>query len=363
MRIADVAVASTHLPLAESFPVSYESNDRTDHVFVRLTTADGTVGYGEGTTLPWFTGEVAAGAAAVVERYLAPTLEGASLAEAARAHESFLDAFPGAAAAKAAVDLALVDLRGKRAGVPAHDLLGARVTDEVPVTWVLPAVDPATAAARARERAAAGFRSFKLKADGDVTEDVERVDAVLDAIPDDARLRVDANTGWRRFSVARRAVEAVSDPDRLEYVEQPVAVDRPDDMRRLWEATGVPVFADEAASTPADVERLGRDDVVAGCHLKLAKSGSLARLVDVRRTAARHDMTATVVSAFGTSLEATANVHLAATVPNASLGAELCTGLLAEDPVDPVLPEAPVVEVPDRPGIGVTVPDRFFETA
>lgn len=354
-------VASERIPFADAFPVSYGTHSDTDHVFVRLRTDGDLVGYGEGTALAWFTGEVAEGMAGVVERHVAPRLTGESLDAAATAFAAFRDEYPGAPGAKAAVDLALVDLRAKRAGVPVHELLGPQARESVPVTWVLPALSPDAVAEKATQMADAGFRSFKVKADGDVEGDAARINAVLGAIPDDAVLRVDANTGWERFGRARRAVERLDDLDRIEYLEQPVATNRSSDMRRLWEETGVPVFADEAANTPEDVAAFGREGTVAGCHLKLAKSGSLSRLAEIRDVAARNGMTVTVVSAFGTSLEGAANVHLGATVPNLSAGCELCTGLLAEDLGEPGFPLSPTVDVPEVPGLGVSLPDGLFD--
>lgn len=360
MQISEVKVVGKRIPMADTFPVSYESHSDTEHIFVRVETDTGVIGYGEGTALPWFTGEVTEGMAAVAERYLAPRITGRTLNDAAATVAAFLDTFPGAAGAKAAVELALLDLRGKRAGVPVHDLLGPRVRDEIAVTQILPALDPEAVVERARAAADAGFRSFKVKADGNVDRDVDRINALLDALPDDACLRVDANTGWKRFRTALDAVERIDRPEKVEYIEQPVATAHPDDMRHLWEQTGIPVYADESVTSPADIERFGAEGTIAGCHLKLAKTGSLYRLSEMQRIAARHGLTVTVVSAFGTSIEAAANIHLAATTPNISVGTEICTDLIASDPGTPGFPDAPVLDVPTEPGLGQTLPDKIF---
>jgi L-alanine-DL-glutamate epimerase-like enolase superfamily enzyme len=79
------------------------------------------------------------------------------------------------------------------------------------------------------------------------------------------------------------------------------------------------------------------------------------------RLASRREMRVSAVSAFGTSLEAAANLHVAAVLDNLSAGAELCTGLIEEDPTTPSLPVASEVEIPSRPGIGVELDDELFE--
>lgn len=361
MQITSLAVASHRIRLRDAFPVSYESHGGTEHVFVRLETDAGLVGDGEGTALPWFTGDVAEGLEAVVEQYLEPRVVGESVEDALETVREFTASFPGAPGASAAVEMALLDLRGKDLGVPVSALLGHRVRDSVPVTHVIPAVEPEVAAAQVESFGAEGFRSFKVKATGDVAGDVARIDAATAALPDDAVLRVDANTGWQRYGRAAEVVDSLAHPERLEYLEQPVATHRVDDMRRLWEETGIPVFADESFGDPRDVA--DHPDAVAGFHLKLAKSGSLTALREMQQAGQRRGMTVSVVSAFGSSLDGIANLHLAAVTPNLSAGAELCTGLLVDDPADPALPVSPEVTIPAAPGLGVSLDDALFADA
>lgn len=361
MQITQLSVVSRRIPFDEAFPVSYESHSGTDHVFVRLETDAGLVGDGEGTALPWFTGDVAEGLGAVVAQYLEPRVVGESVPAALESVRKFTASFPGAPGASAAVEMALLDLRGQALGVPVSDLLGHRVRDSVPVTHVIPAVTPEMAAEQVRSFGAEGFRSFKVKATGDVANDVARIDAATEALPDDAVLRVDANTGWERYGRAKEVVDSLAHPERLEYLEQPVATHRVGEMRRLWETTGIPVFADESFGDPGAVT--DHPDAVAGFHLKLAKSGSLTALREMQQRGERNGMTVSVVSAFGSSLDGVANLHLAAVTPNLSAGCELCTGLLVDDPADPALPVDPEVSIPDGPGLGVSLSDDLFADA
>lgn len=360
MEILDIDTVSRTIPFGSAFPVSYESHSGTEHLFVRVRTDTEHVGYGEGTALPWFTGDVAEGLEAVVDRYLAQQVVGKTLPEAVATTRGFIDEFPGAPGAKAAVEMALLDLSAKQANVPLSTLLGSRIRESVPVTQVVPALSPADAADRVAAAAEEGFRSFKVKADGNPAGDVERINAVTAALPDDGVLRVDANTGWRRYRRAKSVIDQLDRPDCIEYVEQPVATHRIDDMRRLWDDTGIPIYADESFAGPDDV--VEHPDAVAGCHLKLAKAGSLERITEMGRLASRREMRVSVVSAFGSSLDAAANLHVAAVLDNLSAGAELCTGLMTEDPTTPTLPVAGQVDIPTGPGIGVELDDELFET-
>ena len=70
---------------------------------------------------------------------------------------------------------------------------------------------------------------------------------------------------------------------------------------------------------------------------------------------------ATPISAFDTSLGAAMTLHLCATVPRLSAGAELIPDMVSEDPaVDPI-EASPEMTVPDGPGVGVGLPDSLFD--
>ena len=296
MEITDVDVTGRDIPLADDFPVSYEDHQTTDHVFVRLHTDRSHVGYGEGTALPWFTGETTDSMVAFVENWLVPRVVGETVDRAAKNLASFGRQCPGNPGGKAAVELAVLDLQGKRAGRPLRELLGVTHRETIPCVYPVPGLPPERAREVTTEGLNAGFERFKIKATGDIESDVERIDAVLDRLPADATARVDANTGWESYPKAKRAISAIADTTKIEYFEQPVVPDRPEDLRKLWEETGIPVYADEFVHRPADVERIGRDGLARGCHLKLAKTGSLRTMAHMARTAETHGLNAVAVS-------------------------------------------------------------------
>jgi L-alanine-DL-glutamate epimerase-like enolase superfamily enzyme len=360
MKITEIDIAGQNIPIADDFPVSYESHTMTDHVFVRLHTDAGLTGYGEGTALPWFTGETTASMVAFVEEWLGPRVVGKELDAAAADIAAFAGSFPANPGAKAAVELALLDLRGKRAGAPVRELLGSTMNPEIPCVYPVPGLEPERAAEVTQDGLDAGFRRFKIKATGNIDADVARIDTVTDMLSGDATARVDPNTSWENFATAKRVIDQLTDPEKIEYFEQPVAPDRPEDLRQLWDATGIQMFADEFVHDLADVEQLGRDNLAAGIHLKLAKTGSLLTLAHLAETARHHDMKATPVSAFGTSLEVSAVLHLAATMPNIPTACELDPSLIAKDPSTEHITVEPTVTPPDGPGLGIELDDSVF---
>lgn len=172
----------------------------------------------------------------------------------------------------AAVESALLDLVGKRAGAPVHRLIGAVAGPPSAATArTIGITSPERAAAQATALTARGFSVLKLKAGApDPADDLARVRAVRAAAPG-ARLLLDPNGAWS-LGAARRLLPRYAELG-VEAVEQPLPPGTPEDLARLAESSPLPVIADEDAVDHADACRLaGR---VHGINVKLAKCGGV----------------------------------------------------------------------------------------
>lgn len=122
--------------------------------------------------------------------------------------------------AKAAVEMAVYDLIGKKWGIPLYKLLGgARESLETDITISVNDVD--TMVADSLAACSRGFRILKVKVGTDVELDLARLSAIRSAVPADTVLRVDANQGW----TPRQAVCIIGRLEdaglNAELVEQP----------------------------------------------------------------------------------------------------------------------------------------------
>lgn len=96
--------------------------------------------------------------------------------------------------AKAVIDFALHDLKGKLFGAPVYELLGGRTIEAARMGWVLSAGSPDDVAAEALKAHKAGFELLKMKVGaGTLEDDVKMVYAVRETVGSDVRLTVDAN--------------------------------------------------------------------------------------------------------------------------------------------------------------------------
>lgn len=358
-------VVSRDIPFASSFPTSHEEHGPTRHVFVRLV-ADDITGYGEGTSLLWFTGESSNTMESVVREQLLPQVVGKSIKDAITAFSDYVGRLPNNPGAKTAVEMSLLDLRGKQLGVPVANLLGPYRRTTIPCAWASGALPPSEVADNAEQAYKDGYRTFKIKADGDVDGDVARIDAVTERFDSlnatDANIRVDANTGWETYEKAHTAISRMKHKQYIEYFEQPLPDSRLGEMEELRKKLGVPIFADESVHGVRDAINVTNGSPnVSGFCAKLAKTGSLVDLTTMGRVAATNGCPVTLVSAFESSLGLAADLHIAATLPILSSATELGGGHLTQDPVVDGLSQTPEYTVPESPGLGVDLDPGLFD--
>ena len=200
------------------------------------------------------------------------------------------DALP-AGAARNALDCALWDLEAKQSGKRAWEVAGIEPPPPVTSAMTLSLDTPESMAEAAR--AAAHLPLLKLKVTGE--GDLERVTAVRDGAPN-SRLIVDANEGWRPEmldSLLPALVEL-----GVEMVEQPLPAESDDAL--LGREFAIPVCADEACHTRADLDRLqGRYSMI---NVKLDKCGGLSEALALVREARARGFRVMVGCMVGSSL-------------------------------------------------------------
>lgn len=321
-------------------------------LLLELTDAAGATGVGESAPLPQ------AGTEDVPESRRALT---AFIEEGVRPHAG---ATPAAAAA---VELALLDLAARKAGLPLHRHLGRPAASNVTVNALLSAETPSDLAAQAEAHVRQGLLTLKLKvgARGQtfaafLERDLSRVAAVRSAVGQDVRLRLDANGAWA-FEEARRALEALA-PFGPEFVEQPIPAG-PDDaelLAALRAEVGVPIAVDESVVGERELKRLLAADAADAVVLKPMRLGGLEPALACAALAQDAGLPVVITTFLGSAVERSAALHLAAVVSpgNADDVAHgLATGaLLAEDVAEGPEPVDGRLVVPPRPGHGVVLP-------
>ncbi len=353
MKITRITVFQADLPLAHPYWLSagrlkFETLDAT---FVRLDTDEGLTGWGEGT--PWGHTYVPAhgpGIRAGIET-MAPFILGLD----PRLHldvERAMDlALPGHLYAKSPIDMACWDIAGQAAGLPIADLLGGGSRRPVPIASSVGArtvEETREVLTRYRER---GYVAHSVKIGGDVERDIARIRDVEAHRPETETILYDVNRGWTR-SQALRVMQATE--DLCVTFEQPC--ETLDDIAALRPLHSAPVSVDETLVTLQDAARIARDGLAEVFGIKLNRVGGLTKAARMRDIALAHGIDMFVMATGGSVLADTEALHLAATIPEAALGAVwACQDMITAEIAGGRGPRAEDghLTLGDEPGLGV----------
>ena len=313
-------------------------------VEVELRAGDGRVGRGEAAPLEPYDGVPLGAVLAALDAYsailrvLPERLPHADIVDACAAERPLAQAL-------AAIDLALWDLDGRRAGRAAAHLIAAGAAAAIPVNAVANDLAGAVAAVEA------GHRSVKLKVG--VGDDARLVAAVRAAVGPDVALRVDANGAWGSADVAVAALEALA-PAGIELCEEPVH--GAEALAEVAAAAPVPVAADESAGEVLDALAGAGPEGVASVDavcLKIAARGGISGVLRDAALARSAGVAVYVSSTFDGPLGIRAGLQAASAL--AATGELLACGLATLDGlegVDPLPVAGGVIELPEGEGLG-----------
>ncbi|NOZ55668.1 MAG: dipeptide epimerase [Calditrichaeota bacterium] len=244
-------------------------------------------------------------------------------------------------AARAALEMAVLDWVGKKLRTPLYRLWGLSA-DRTPKTSFTIGIDePEVVLQKLKE--AAPYPILKVKLG---TKDDYKLFELIRKNTDKP-IRVDANEGWNREEALEK-INWLATQD-VEFVEQPLPASDTDGMWWLKERVKLPLVADESVHTSADIPRmLGAFD---GINIKLMKCGGLREALAMIYTARSCGLKVMLGCMVESSLGITAAAHLAPLADYADLDSHL---LITDDPfVGMQLDTDGRILLPSEPGIGV----------
>jgi L-alanine-DL-glutamate epimerase-like enolase superfamily enzyme len=250
--------------------------------------------------------------------------------------------------AQAAIDMALHDWIGKRAGLPLWQLWGLDCDRIVPTSVTIGINTPEAAVARVRDWLQfiqVKVLKVKLGNPEGIEADREMLEAIRDEVPT-LELFVDANGGWN-LDDAIAMCRWLADYD-VKYVEQPLARGEEKNLPELKQRSPLPIFVDESCLTSRDLPQLS--NCAHGINIKLMKAGGLSeamRMVNVAKALGLQVM-------FGcysdSSLANTAATHLAPLADFLDLDSHLN---LTDDPFVGAIIRSGRLLPNCKPGLGV----------
>jgi L-Ala-D/L-Glu epimerase len=328
-----VRLATLAIPFRHVFAHATAKRTQTANVLLRLESACGAIGLGEGCPRPYVTGEtvetaldfLSARASAITRE--AVDLE--SLRHWLEVNRPEVDRHPSAVCA---LETALLDLFARRAGMAVEDFVGSpKLATSLRVTAVYGSASPLAFNLQRWRFGRAAMGEAKLKLTGDPRRDGRRARRLARH----GRVRLDANNLWRD---ARAAIAGLR--PTLPYawaVEEPVAPRDWTAMLAVARETGLALVLDESFTSHADLSA-APDGPSWLANMRISKLGGVLRTLDAIELTRRRGFGVIVGAQVGeTSILARAGLLAAAAAGDALRGFEGAYGthLLAFDVVRP----------------------------
>jgi muconate cycloisomerase len=314
-------------------------------VIVRVHTDDGRMGLGEAAALPdWggdhgrYYGETQQTVVHVVQDLLGPLITGLDPWDVEIASRRMGTRVKGHLYAKAAIEMALHDLRGKMAGQPLYQLLGGAVRDGVQIAHMIGIMSADEAVEEALGAHKEGVRAFQVKGTGEVNRDVAIIEQLRAALGADVTLRLDANQGYPVPKLAIAAVRRLSDAG-VDLVEQPTEGLR--QMAEVRRSVAVRIIADESCWLPEDAAEVGVRGAADAISIYLAKAGGICQAGRVATVADAFGLPCDVNGSLESAIGNAANVHFALATPSVTL--------------------ASVIPISAPAGAGCAIAGRYYE--
>ncbi len=281
MKISAITTTLIHIPYEAGAPTRLAGQNwsRMAILLVRVDTDEGVTGWGEG-----FGHAIAPATKATLDTMVAAHFIGREVSDV----ESLMDEMfqrlhlfgrnGPVIYALSAIDIALWDIAGKRAGKPIYSLLGASAPRELTAyASLLRYGEPAVVARMAAQAAGEGYRFIKLH-----EIDVPQVKAAREAVGADVALMCDTNCPW---SVPQAAEMAHAfKPFNLYWLEEPVWPPEDHDGLAQVRQVGVPIAAGENAAGAHDFRRMcavGAIDIAQPSMTKIGGIGQMRKIAEL----------------------------------------------------------------------------------
>lgn len=342
------------------YKLSYGSLTDMYPVLLKLVDEDGNVGWGEANPQQPFTEENADDVIEMLRNELLPIvlreqsveplyIDG--LLDPIRPEKHLL--------AKGAISIALLDIQGKRQGVPVAELLGKVLRRTIQVSHPLNNGTAEDDIAVIDRKLSEGYIDFMLKMgspSSSVPDEIKRVKTLEARYGNAVRFKADANTGWSREQAAEFLAGVRH--SNLAFVEEPVSKGDLEGMAQLQRGTQLLLSADESLTGMASAKEIVERKAARVFSIKITKNGGPLRAQRLAKFADENGLACYANSMGEGGITQAASLHLAVTTPNLlDIGHSFRSVLRLTGDVTNFASyiRQGVVHLPKEPGLGIEV--------
>ena len=261
-----------NLPLKHPFVISRRSFEVQTGIIVEISDGKNS-GYGEATYNPYYLNTEPQKMAQIIASALEQTTIN-PLEAPFQNWEHLLKSMSNHRFALCALDVALWDFYSKVKGMTLRKLWGFPDQPSTQTSYTLSLEDIPTTIERIKENK---YPIYKVKLG--IGDDLQRLRAIREVT--EAELWVDVNGAWS----LNQAIEMSHELKVLgiRFIEQPMPYDHWEAMQQLYEASALPIIADESCRLPEDVAKCA--SCFHGINIKVMKAGGLTPTLSMLKEA------------------------------------------------------------------------------
>lgn len=352
MKIESLTLTHLSMPLVSPFETSFGRTTDRECILVTIQ-SEGLTGYGECAVDrdPGYCYETTGTAWHILKDFISPLILRQDIADAAEFQQQ-VAGIRGHHLAKAGVEMALWDLRGKREGKSLRELFGGqREKVAVGVSVGLQA-SPETLVKTVEKYLAQGYRRVKIKIKPG--RDVGDAQAVRRAFPV-IKLQVDANSAYTlETSQTLRPLDLLD----LLLIEQPLFEDDIWEHHKLQREFRTPICLDESILSARHARYAIEMDACRIINIKAGRVGGLSEAVAIHDLCQARGLPVWCGGMLETGVGRASNLAVAS-LPNFTLPGDISASdrYYHQDITNErfVLNSDSTIDVPTAPGLGVTL--------
>ena len=304
MKIQSITTEVKYIPLKTPFITALRRVENIEFVRVEVTCDNGMTAFGEAPATKAITGEDIKTILESVESVKELFIDKMQREALTLLH----DEIKIGSSAKAALDMALISLEAQEKNIPLYEYFGAKKPIALHTDITISLKDADEMLKDSKAAFGDGMKILKVKLGRDIKHSIEIIQTISRELPN-AEILVDANQAWS-LEGSLKFVNAVKDI-KIELIEQPVIADDLDGLKTITNATKIPILADEAAFSLADVKKVVESQSADMINIKLMKCGGLTNAVKILEYARENSVTCMLGSMLEGPISINAALHLA----------------------------------------------------
>lgn len=355
MKIESAEVYRLEVPMHTSYRAAVHDFSTMDAVLIVLSTPNGTRGIGTIDPSPGYSrqtpSEIENGLSKILPEFISNCPNNPN--QLVR----FLETFDGEENSKCGIEMAYLDLYCRQRRLSLQEFLGGSLRESEPLNGWVGVADPETMVENTLQYKENGFQSVKLKLNGEKEIDLQRVQAVCDAVGEQIEIRADVN-GAYDVPTAIDVARSLEDYP-LEHLEQPVPLDDVEGLAKVTNSTSTTIMADECVLSLEDVYEVLAQNAADRIKIKTLRLGGIIPTRRALDTALSAGVSCIVGHGFGLSPSTSAELQLTSSHSNVLTPIESVGPLKMEsEPFSPVLSaEDGRAKIPNGKGLGVQLVD------